>query len=435
MSEHWDAIVVGAGSSGAVVASRLAAAGRRVLVLEAGDVSEPFPAAFEDARVVPGAAPDPAWTWQYRGMLSTDRPYEVVRGRGLGGSSAVNGCYFARPLDTDLEAWAALGGQSWAVPLMHARMDRIEDHVGVSPSPTIDGFEPVQLNVVDGRRRNIGAVWLDAEARALPNLTLCGGSTVRRLLREGDGVTARVVGVEYAEGGVVRAARADDVVLAAGPVNSAQLLGLRDAPFRDHPQLIFAWSPEPPLREPDGSWLGGALYRGDTEVLATLRPLDQLGTLPPPEPTSPGPLGLLATILRTDAAGTVRLTSAEDPRSPMLDYRYLSSGADRARARAAVRLVAEVLEDLPHSWDDLPAAAVLADDVALDAFVHDRLRTAYHGCGTAAIGSVADGTGRIPSMPGVRVADLSLLPSPPHRGTALTAVLIGETIADVMLER
>ena len=78
------------------------------------------------------------------------------------------------------------------------------------------------------------------------------------------------------------------------------------------------------------------------------------------------------------------------------------------------------------------AASDLDDDATLDAWMRSHLGTAIHMCGTAPMGPVVDGAGRVHGVEGLRVADTSILPMVPVRGPAASAVLVGELVARAM---
>ncbi|MGO2112620.1 MAG: GMC oxidoreductase, partial [Pseudoclavibacter sp.] len=76
------------------------------------------------------------------------------------------------------------------------------------------------------------------------------------------------------------------------------------------------------------------------------------------------------------------------------------------------------------------------DDAALDAWIREHLGTALHLSGTARMGrdadpgAVTDSSGRVRGVERLRVADTSILPTAPTRGTAATAVFLGEFLAE-----
>src|SRR3954452_18691755 len=256
----WDVVVVGAGTSGCALAARLADAGRRVLLLEAGaDHAQPadFPAEIRDATTMLAATPGHPANWALTGELTDGLTVPVPRGRVAGGSSALNPVSFIRATRPDLDGWADDGNDLWSFDAVLPAFRRLESdrdfgdrpgHGATGPVPvtrardghpladafaaaaaglgypaepdknsggTTPGYGPVPLNVVDGVRINTAMAYLSPRRR-LATLTVRGGVTVGRVVVE----HGRAVGVETGQA-VVRAA---EVVLCAGAVGSPHLL-------------------------------------------------------------------------------------------------------------------------------------------------------------------------------------------------------------------
>ena len=109
-----DVVVVGAGTAGCAVAARLAEAGRIVLLLEAGPAD--LPPEARDATTMAAAVPGSPAAVEVPTELTPTLTRSVVRGRGVGGSSAVNGCYFVRATPADCDGWG-VPEWSWAAVL------------------------------------------------------------------------------------------------------------------------------------------------------------------------------------------------------------------------------------------------------------------------------------------------------------------------------
>ena len=131
----YDYIVVGAGSAGAVVASRLSENGaHRVLLLEAGTEGS----SFFWSRVPVGVAKmidNPAVNWCYSSEPdegSGGRRIEVPRGKMLGGSSSINGMVYIRGQAQDYDHWAQLGNRGWSWQDVLPVYKRMENYDGGS---------------------------------------------------------------------------------------------------------------------------------------------------------------------------------------------------------------------------------------------------------------------------------------------------------------
>jgi predicted dehydrogenase (TIGR03970 family) len=433
--EEWDVVVVGAGSAGCAVAARLADAGRRVLLLEAGaDHATPadFPPELRDPARMGAALPGHPANWSLTATLTPDLSVDVPRGRVVGGSSALNAGYFIRGTRADFDGWAAAGNDLWSYDRVLPAFCRLEadadygdrPHHGAdgpmpvgraaSTSPLADafaaaaaelgfpeepdknadgppGYGPVPLTTAGGLRVNTAMAYLSPR-RGLPTLTVRGNVQVRGVVVEG----GRAVGVATAEGIV----RAGEVVLSAGAVGSAHLLLLSgigpadalhaagvevvaDLPgvgegFTDHPNVYVGYRPAHPVPLPAGELpLHGVLHV--TSAGATVPgDLEILPWLTPFSRITGGPsaehrdeLVVGVGLMQVDSRGRLTLAGPDPLVPPRLDHRYLTEESDRRRLREAVRLAVDLLRTTAFA-PLVGERTTLPDDVLTDDRALDR---------------------------------------------------------------
>jgi choline dehydrogenase len=151
-------------------------------------------------------------------------------------------------------------------------------------------------------------------------------------------------------------------------------------------------------------------------------------------------VGMIIAIYLAKGAGEITLNSTDPYEQPFLDYNYLTEEEDRRRFRDAVRMCVELAGSGPYSkyieHRVGPTDADLESDEALDQFLLRNVRTSHHVSGTAKMGpasddmAVVDQFGKVYGIDNLRVADASIMPDCIRANTNITAMVIGERIAD-----
>lgn len=264
LAENWDFIVIGAGSSGAVIAARLSEnRDCRVLLLEAGrDHHHPY---VSVPAFMMFSFPRPDMNWQYIAEPDVSRGGKVEMwpaGKMLGGSSALNGMMFVRGHAYDYDLWAQMGNRGWShadvLPyfrkLETSDTGANEERGGDGPlavekprsphalvEPFIAAFDELghgrsddlngavregagicQASQHRGVRASTAAAYLDP-IRERTNLQVETGACVEKILFDAN----RASGVRYRRHGTALEATArNGVILCAGAIASPKLLML-----------------------------------------------------------------------------------------------------------------------------------------------------------------------------------------------------------------
>lgn len=526
----YDYVIVGAGSAGCVLANRLSAhSGKKVLLLEAGG-SDWHPFIHMPAGIA-HLATNRRVNWNYETETEPEphldgRRLWWPRGKTLGGSSSINAMCYVRGVPADYDAWATMTGDprwSWSHVLPWFLLSE-DNSRGVGPFHATGG----PLGVSDLRHHNVlSAVLVDAgrnagfgenvdfngaeqagfglyqvtqrrgarcstanaylkPARARPNLHIRTHAMVERI-RVDHGRATGVV-LRHAHGR--ETVHAGEIILAAGAINSPQLLMLSgigpadhlrshgvalvaDLPgvgegLQDHldictlvhctqgvtydrlNQLAVGWRY---MRHRDGpgssniAEAGGFVRsrlatdaRCDIQFHFVPALLDNHGRhrLPGDGYT------LHACYLHPRSRGRLRLRSA-DPRVPVKIHAHYLSDPDRhdlARMVEAAKLSRDLLAQPafdPYRGSQVFPETMPSNDGEWEAFIRRKAETIYHPAGTCRMGkdeqAVVDSELRVRGVEALRVVDASVMPALPSGNTNAPTIMIAERAAALMLAR
>lgn len=503
---EFDYLVVGAGSAGNVIARRLLDAGHRVAVLEAGD-QDTNPDIANVCTL--GALWHSEQDWDYHTVPqpgASGRSLHLPRGKVMGGSHALNATIWVRGARQDYDTWAYLGCPGWSWEDVLPVFIKIEDYdggasgtrgagglldvtTGYEHHPIQDamlagaveaGFElnedynsgdpegvsRMQLNVRDGGRFNTWHAYLRPVADH-PNLTLLTGAHVRRLVLEG----GTVVGVEVEHDGGTRVLRATETILAAGAINSPELLlrsgigpadelaevgveVVHDLPgvgknLQDHLLSPVIFSTDEPLEAPTVAPAEVHLFAKsrpdmavpDTQPIFFSVPMYSQDYAGGEMGGADGGFSMLGGLVRPASRGEIRLTGPATTDPISIDLRALSEQADADALVASVEHCRAIgRSPALQAWgatEVYPGPAVTGEE--LEQYVRDSVVTYHHQVGTCRMGSddgaVVDPRSlKVRGLQGVRIADASIMPLVPTGNTNAPSVMIGERLAALLVE-
>ena len=418
-------IVVGAGSAGATLATRLSEDPERsVLLLEAGPDYPDLETMPVDLKFGWGTGADfvveDEHNWKYTAKSTAQgTTMDVPRGKVTGGTSAINGQVFLRAIPEDFEHWVSMGNDEWSYEQVLPYYRKLESDTDFSDDfhgtegpiivrrhpldelqpdqaafynacvaagyaenpdhnhPDATGVGPYPLNNPEGIRWSTAIGFLSM-ARHRINLTIRPNCTTLRVLFD----DIRATGVEVESGGERFVVNGDEIILSAGPIGSPHLL------------MLSGIGPADQLAKHGISLVKnvpgvGQNLRDHPTVHVSWRAQPDVPT--PPQEVGPQKVALRYTAPGSDikndmikvmrfrkidrllvmsvglylalGKGELKLQSPDPDVQPSLDYNYLQEPEDRRRLREGVRLCLELVD--MKEFEGVVGERINPDDAAL----------------------------------------------------------------------
>lgn len=490
MTDSFDYVIVGAGSSGCALARRLSDdPDVTVALIEAGGADDhPYISTPVEYFKLWGTDVD----WQYEAVPQPNlggRVLAMPRGRVLGGTSSINGMVYLRGAASDFDGWAESGCAGWDWESVRKSYDELEvllqpavlgDNNPLSAvcieaaieagfprsatfdEGTLDGFGWNRSSISKGRRNSSYQAFV-APVASRPNLSVSSQTVVERLLVDDSGNVSGVDTHSFG-GGPSRRIGAGEVILCAGAFDSPRLLMLSgigpaahlrsfgiepivDLPVGDNliDHLLIGVvydSPQPisPAHQfvTESCGFGfSSIPRSDTPDIE-ISFAKEANFAPPSDDGKPR-YTIIPGITQPRSRGTVRLSSSRFTDAPVIDPNYLSHPDDLRMLIDGIHLSREIgRAEALREWTSgefFPGSG-LSSDAELTRYIQETVSTWFHPVGTCRMGTgddaVVSPTLAVRGTTGLRVADASIMPEIVSVNTNAASMMIGWRAGDLI---
>ncbi|KZC13943.1 Neither inactivation nor afterpotential protein G [Dufourea novaeangliae] len=479
---HYDYIIVGAGTAGCVVASRLSEeSNRTVLLIEAGGY-------FGWVSSVPLLSPmtqgtEFDWSYSTEPQKFSSKGFwnhiqKVPRGKGLGGSGQMNHLVHSYGRPEDYERWP----RGWSHTDLLPYFKKVTDIMNVMSSPEEEflteaflmskeslnvGHVTLQKGMYTARR---GSRWTTFHAylqhawnrRKLHILT---NTLVSKILFK-DGTKTNGVKVIYKDGSVGRIGAKKEVILCAGAINTPQLLllsGIGQAKDLDKFQIPVIRNLPAVGKNFFDHLLLPVYVNLEAQISITLFKLQTLPEVvnyfvfgrgeslyPSYNNNSQEGFLYLTYCLQPKSRGSISLRSRNIRHQPRIDPAYLQHYDDVACTHDAINFAIQTLESKKFReygakvhHPDLEECRHLPQDYREIEYSECVMRvgglTSYHACGSCRMGddenAVVDEELRVKGVSGLRIMDASVLPSPISGNPNSVLIAMAERFSDLIIDR
>lgn len=521
----YDYIIIGAGSAGCVLANRLSEIpSNKILVLEAGGSDKSLFVSMPAALSIPMNGKRFNWGMETEPEPGLDgRVMNLPRGKGLGGSSSINGMCYVRGNPMDYELWEAMGAKGWGWADVLPYFQKAEDvqstgplrgsngplgvRRGLEENPLYqafikageqagypnsanmneyqhEGMGPMEMTVKDGKRCSAAVAYL-RPALKRGNIRVITQAKVDKVIFE----NKKAVGVRFLKNGQPCEVSAQaEVILSAGSIMSPTILKrsgigpleelskfdiplVRGAPnvgenLKDHLEIYLQQECKLPVSLYSSMNLLGKAAIG-LRWLLTKKGLgatnhfesgghirSRAGIVYPDIQYHFLPLAIsydgksLAKghgfqvhvgTKRSKSRGWVKLRSGSLHDLPKVRFNYMTHEDDWTEMRSCIRLTREIFNqpafDKYRGAELAPGDQCISDD-GIDAFIKEKVESAYHPCGTCKMGEAPDAVVgsdcKVNGVDSLRVVDASVMPQATAGDLNAPTIMLAEKAADII---